>query len=132
MDNTKPKINLLFTARSCGAYLFEMNETKKQINDSTDLYLFEYGEGDFHFLSLTDSSYNLYMLPITANVLVVKIAEFMYIICNGNRYVGIAFPTFVIYVIFFTSQFFYCLQIAPHPNIYSINGSSSFIHIRSF
>ena len=98
------EMTLLLTARSCGAYLYDMNEREKLLNDSTTINIFRTPDNSCHFLCLIDTNHNLYFFPIIRTSVTVKIAEFLYIICHGERYLGIAFPMFGIS--FFFSIFF--------------------------
>ena len=88
-------ISVRFSIRSCGAYLFEMDESERLLNDSTNVYIFSTKDEDCNCISLNDKDNNLYFFPIQHNSFSLKISEFMYIICRGNRYLGIALQTFV-------------------------------------
>ena len=87
-------MSLLFSSRSCGAYLYDMNESEKLLNDSTSVFLFRTADKACEFITLTDISRNLYFFPVLRTSVTMKIADFMYIMCHGDRYLGIAFPMF--------------------------------------
>lgn len=98
---------------SCGAYLYEVNGSEKLLNESTTVFIFSCLKNGEDFIGLTGSNLDLYIFPLIQEYTTIKLAKYMYIICHGKRYIGIAFPTFLFlifnfYLIFFLFHFFFC------------------------